>query len=330
MEEAWSVNGGSQEYKVYLGLWTNWSRGSVLGQTLTVSRRDGDLLIAFTAFFVAFVGTRFWRALALGLHRSHSSNEMRTTIYHQRQIILRNNASPDSSLLQLLQLLWAWRRSVHLLPQVLPALSLTVFCVAAFTLASGFSSQISSSTGTEVLLDGTDCGILDPSKGKTIETIGDALTYDSQLGKHALNYVQECYSDFSGLRGCNKFVVERIPSFIDRSAPCPFEKKFCRSQTANIVLDTGYVDSHRHFGINAALMERILFRSVVHCSPIITEGFSKPYMDESGQNYTLYNYGPGWGLTDGNDSTIKVKDIQSQYRIAHGQAAPDTYVLKYV
>ena len=33
--------------KVYLGVWTNWSAGSVLGLTLTVKQRDGALLTAF-------------------------------------------------------------------------------------------------------------------------------------------------------------------------------------------------------------------------------------------------------------------------------------------
>jgi hypothetical protein len=39
---------------VYLGVWTNWSRGQVMGSTLTLDRRNGSLLIAFLAFFVAW------------------------------------------------------------------------------------------------------------------------------------------------------------------------------------------------------------------------------------------------------------------------------------
>ncbi|KAK0614802.1 hypothetical protein DIS24_g11914 [Lasiodiplodia hormozganensis] len=43
-------------FDVYCGVWTNWSRGKVLGATLTLSREDGNLLIAFLAFFVTAVG----------------------------------------------------------------------------------------------------------------------------------------------------------------------------------------------------------------------------------------------------------------------------------
>jgi hypothetical protein len=42
------------EYPVYLGVWTNWSRGPVFGSTLTLDRTNASLLIAFVAFFVAW------------------------------------------------------------------------------------------------------------------------------------------------------------------------------------------------------------------------------------------------------------------------------------
>jgi hypothetical protein len=48
------------QYKVYTGYWVNWSYGTVYGPTLTLTRTDANLLIAFFAFFVAFVGTRLW------------------------------------------------------------------------------------------------------------------------------------------------------------------------------------------------------------------------------------------------------------------------------
>jgi hypothetical protein len=43
----------STSYPVYLGTWINWSRGPVFGATLTLTRNDANLLIAFVAFFVA-------------------------------------------------------------------------------------------------------------------------------------------------------------------------------------------------------------------------------------------------------------------------------------
>lgn len=37
-------------YPVYVGFWTNWSQGSVLGATLTLAQANANLVIAFVAF----------------------------------------------------------------------------------------------------------------------------------------------------------------------------------------------------------------------------------------------------------------------------------------
>ena len=223
----WSTAEQTLKYKVYLGLWTNWSRGSVLGKTLTLSRQQGDLLIAFTAFFVAFVGSRFWSIVCLIFHRNYSTIQPRDTLHHQWQVILRNGGSPDTGLLKLVQLLWAWRRSPWSLIKILPAALTALLCVAAFTLAGGFSSQISSSVGNEVLLDGVNCGTL-VSNGSSLPV--EMASYFAQLVNNAQNYVQQCYSTgSSGLIDCKAFVTERIPLFINDTAQCPFQTRVCRS-----------------------------------------------------------------------------------------------------
>jgi len=86
------------QFKVHLGVWTDWSRGRVLGSTLTLTRTQANLLIAFTASFVVFVGSRFWRIACLALHQSYSSAEPRDALHHQRQAVLRNSGSSDSGI----------------------------------------------------------------------------------------------------------------------------------------------------------------------------------------------------------------------------------------
>jgi hypothetical protein len=83
---------------VYLGVWTNWSKGTVMGATLTMTRQQGDLLIAFTGFLIPFVASRFWRILCFILHLYYSTSKPEDAIYHQRQVILRNSSSPDTGL----------------------------------------------------------------------------------------------------------------------------------------------------------------------------------------------------------------------------------------
>lgn len=60
-QTAWTDAASTVEYSVHLGTWINWSRGRVMGATLTLDRRDGNLLIAFTAVFVGIVTERLWR-----------------------------------------------------------------------------------------------------------------------------------------------------------------------------------------------------------------------------------------------------------------------------
>ncbi|KAM7183172.1 hypothetical protein V8F33_013748, partial [Rhypophila sp. PSN 637] len=96
---------------VYLGVWTNWSRGPVMGLTLTMTRSNADLLIAFVAFYIAFVGRRFWRIFCFACHSIVSSRtgQAREGTYHQHQVILRNAETATSGVVALVQVLWAWR-----------------------------------------------------------------------------------------------------------------------------------------------------------------------------------------------------------------------------
>lgn len=97
---AWADGGHdlTLQFKVHLGVWTDWSRGRVLGSTLTLTRTQANLLIAFTASFVVFVGSRFWRIACLVLHQSYSSAQPRDALHHQRQAVLRNSGSSDSGI----------------------------------------------------------------------------------------------------------------------------------------------------------------------------------------------------------------------------------------
>ena len=78
---------------VYIGAWINWSHGSVRSATITVTTRDGALLIAFLAFYVGLASTSFWRIACFAFHQMLSSDKLEDGLYHQRQAILRNSAT---------------------------------------------------------------------------------------------------------------------------------------------------------------------------------------------------------------------------------------------
>lgn len=122
-----------------------------------------------------------------------------------------------------------------------------------------------------------------------VSTLEQAMAADTILAKwiaNSVNYVQQCYSaNSSGLSDCNYFAVSRIPAYVDTQNPCPFQDTICKN-ASNIVLDTGFLNSHEHFGINAPADERILMRSVLECAPLVTEGYTI-----SDGNFTAYDYG---------------------------------------
>lgn len=318
---------------VYIGVWTNWSRGRVMGSTLTLTKSNGNLLIAFTAFFVGFMSSRAWRIVSFCLHRLYSTTEPRDALHHQRQAVLRNSETAGWSFWTLGQIAWAWRRSgpgrhSGCLVMVLPTLLSSVLCIAVFAASSGFSSQISTGIGDEVLIDGSHCGIVQPANNPE-----DDLVYELQSRRRseAYNYAQQCYrgpqstgteNTAAGIFDCNSFVVSSLPGSVDSDALCPFGHGhgICRDMSSNLFLDTGYIDSHEYLGLNAPSDQRILLRETYHCAPLKTDGFSRSF-SANGANLTAYNYGPMIDFLDPMDPanfttpnhTLVVPSIDSQY-----------------
>ncbi|KAI0972391.1 hypothetical protein F4678DRAFT_478828 [Xylaria arbuscula] len=272
---------GVDYYPVYLGVWTNWSRGHTLGVTLTLRREEANLLIAFTAFFIAFISTRFWRILCFAFHRQYATTTTQKVVYHQRQAILRNSSSPEGGIQQLLKLAWANRHGSSRFSPLLIIIVASV-CISAFAVAGGLSSQISTAVGSEVLIDSLNCGYIDPKKlagqdGQVSfpEQLFALVPNRAETIDNAANYAQQCYSnDTAGTLDCGRFVTKKLESFIDNKATCPFQDKMCRSNSTNIRIDSGYINSHEHLGHNYPAGDRILARNVFHCAPITTTGFT--------------------------------------------------------
>lgn len=66
---------GTGDQSIYTGVWVNWSQGRIFGATITLTSRDGALLVTFLALFVSLVETSFWRIVCLALHRYVYSTE---------------------------------------------------------------------------------------------------------------------------------------------------------------------------------------------------------------------------------------------------------------
>lgn len=220
-----------------------------------------------------------------------------------------------------LRLFWAWRGSaVRSLRRIAPVLVLSMICTVGFTLAGGFSSQIQlgdDDLGSDVLLDGTNCA----AASQNIMTLQEEMAYFALASKwidNSVNYAQQCYSaNSAGLADCDYFASRRLPAYVNSTAACPFEASMCKTASSNIVLDTGLLDSHGHFGVNAVPDERILVRSVLQCAPLVTEGFAFPK-----GNFTAYNYGSR--TTYPHNVTYEVYDLDWQYKLMDDRTVAQT------
>ena len=317
------------DYNVYLGLWTNWSRGPVFGATLTLGRREGTLLISFTAFFITIVASRFWRIMCSILHRKFSVVEHRDALHYQRQAIFRNSSSSGSGLWSLIQISWTWRKiAQNNLSRTFPPIIFSIICLLAFALASGFSSSISTAIGDEVLINGINCGYIDIAKFAQGDKLTSKAPWETSLVSNAANYAQQMYSpDKTGVFGSTAFVRKTLDTSYNPQGSCPFED-LCRSNTSNLVLDSGYISISDHLGVNLPPVENILFRTVLHCAPLNTDDRSEPTQNYGHSNYTGYYYGPAIAGRKNEiltNYTLAVRDTYSQYVSSSSTGIPSGY-----
>ncbi|KAI0970013.1 hypothetical protein F4678DRAFT_462817 [Xylaria arbuscula] len=279
---------------LYLGVWTNWSCGSILGSTLTTTKENGNLLISFTAIFIGFAASRLWKILFL-LHRYYSTVEPRGAVHHQRQVILRNSPSPEAGLFDIVRMLGAWRKSKT--RRIIVLLLLALFSVTyliSFTVADGFSSTISTAVGDEVLIGSATCGPL--LENGTIGAEEIIARFYVEALNNAANYAQQCYSggnsndDRSSTMACNKFVVKSLPTAMANfTSECPFSPAICRNSSSSPRLDSGYIGSNNDLGLSAPQSARLPMRYVLQCSPLEIKGYTS-HLVEYNRRWDRYHY----------------------------------------
>lgn len=283
----------TQHYEVHLGSWTNWSQGKVLGATVTLENRDAKLLISFIALFVGLVGAAFWRLACFGIHQQLSSNNPQDGLYHQRQTVLRNTDSGLGGFRVLCQVLWAWR-NIAKRPyfRVLPFIILSLLTVAGFAIAGVFSSRVASSRASQALVQSWICGPIDTVMLESIDYDKYYRPWQRQTLISADDYARRCYSTNSTTESCRPYVQQQLPMTVTTNASCPFASAICKSDSNNIQIDTGYIDSREHFGLNSR--EHFQWRLLATCAPLVTEGYTKSKNESvygKNDSYVQFYYG---------------------------------------
>lgn len=277
-------------YKIYEGFWTDWAKGRWLGATITLSQRNGALLLAFTATFITVVMTRFWRILSFSLHQAAATPGAHDALHYQRQHTLRNASSPAGAAKVFILQSWFWRGR-QAAWKTLPWAVLTVAYICGTAALAVFSAKISDGATTLRLLSPEDCGIwrweyLNIS-AELVAVMQKKVGYD--LGV-ASSYARACYAIDTKSLGCQSAPVPKLLS-ISETAACPFQNNMCLDNQA-FEVKTQAVDSRVDLGINSRDEDRILYDRQTICAPLVTDGYEQSLWDDVNHiDYYRYYYG---------------------------------------
>ncbi|KAH7156176.1 hypothetical protein EDB81DRAFT_928155 [Dactylonectria macrodidyma] len=250
--------------QIYTGFWTDWDRGPVLGATVTLSARNGGLLLAFLAVMVTIVAIRLWRILSFAAHQVLASNSLHDGLYYQRQHILRNASSPGAAIWLFLQQAWHWRRVAdHALFRTVPWAVFAMLYLVLFAATSVLSSWVSDGATEHRIIKSQSCGLFVPADR---DALHELRAYENHK---AANYARQCYGDASTSTSCDSLPVSSI-SWTNSSVACPFEESVCLNVPA-FQMTTDLIDSHLHLGINGPKHNRVSFRRETVCSPLVTQ-----------------------------------------------------------
>ena len=309
---------------VYTGVWINWSRGAILGSTLTLSEGNGGLLTSFLGIFVSATGGAFWRIMSYIIHQSRAKLDQQDGLHHQGQVVLRNASTPGSAAWQLIQLVFHWwdcakRPALRFLPLAMLALTNLVL----FSLAGVFSAQVTKAAGNETLIKSPNCGAwgISDSQDPQVQAAFRSKTLLDTTS--ASTYARSCYGQVQNPLDCNQYTQPNISWVVNQNASCPFLGGICRyGDHAAYQMDTGAVDSHQVLGVNAPPADRITYRKVTTCSPIQTKGYAEEWNNTvpntltTGDTFDRLYFGP-------------ISDI-SNFTYAHDEHSPfNGYQLEY-
>lgn len=267
---------------IYIGPWTDHSRGSPYGQTITITSQHGDVLISVLSLYVAFVGGAFWSLIAVAIHQCSVGRGTTDELHEQYQIAYRNIEPPSRLAWNLLAILWSHRRTPpanrpkHPVRRFLRRVFFPVLVGGGFTASSVLVSQVARpSYGTsDVLIRGGSCGLLEFSGNATSPK--DGIFSAGELLRNrtlqARTYARACYSADAQLHDCSIYSSKNL-RYSTSSSTCPFADEIDHSicgatNNRSLLIYTDLLDSNRDLGINIPERDSIAAQYNLTCAPI--------------------------------------------------------------
>ncbi|KAH8656594.1 hypothetical protein BGZ60DRAFT_434967 [Tricladium varicosporioides] len=253
---------------------------------------------------------------AFGQTGIYSTTLDKDGLHHLRQILLRSGLPSSAVFWHLIEMAWSWRRSTtNSMKRSLPVIVVATLHMNLLFVASIFSSRVAH-VNEIVLIRPSLCGWIVSPLASVSNRIPGQVTQEALESSNALavatrwsytqslQYSRNCYQNTSAftLDQCNKYIVPRLKSRVNREAPCPFKEGVCT--TAAFEIDSELIDSHIHLGINAYPGDRLQLRKVTSCAPFpLEEKYSSDWTNGSygeppGMFHRYYYIGPGFDQND--------------------------------
>jgi hypothetical protein len=153
---------------IHAGFWTNWSKGPITGSTLTLSSRNGNILIAVLALFISLSGGQSWSILSLLTHEVCTTKAAKDGAWHQQQACCATAARMSTHYGSCRRLAGRGRRqSIRSVRRSLSLILLGLLHLALFFVAGIFSSHIVSVDNQVLLASSPFCGPFPLEKSPT-------------------------------------------------------------------------------------------------------------------------------------------------------------------
>ncbi|EXL65618.1 hypothetical protein FOPG_18163 [Fusarium oxysporum f. sp. conglutinans race 2 54008] len=190
---------------VYTGMWVDYSNGRITGATITLTARNGSILVAALSIFLVLVGSQFWSILTFDIHQMNATDKITDILHFQHQATFRNAGTSIGATRELLVLPFPWRRrqtgprdfSVTIVRSWAWALlALTNFCV--WSTIGPFSCAITRSAGSHILITPGTCGIVFDNTSETglsSKSLSKTIIADT--------HARGCYESNDSLAQCN-------------------------------------------------------------------------------------------------------------------------------
>ena len=273
---------------VHLGFWINHDSPRVVGATLTTTIRWGNYLIAALSTLVTWGGISAWSIIAFYLHQRCASMSKKDLLDQQLQVLFRSPASPFDTLVDAIKLQRAWTgRLGKVARRTIPLAVLAVALLAMLSTAGVLVAEVASNTYQQVtvLAKPMDCGDfvpqgLDEVEGKHFQ---DRVDYLMLSAKRAREYTSLVYNG-SREQHHSSFTQPILP-FTGKYVDCLWDLGTrCLGPNGTTGpaynMDSGQLDSHEHFGINAPKENRVTYRKSVTCGVVDMSNFTLPVWTE--------------------------------------------------